>query len=1483
MLIASKGKTNWKKSLKLLLIGALAASSWSAALAPHTAKAAPDPVSPGGVTTNPHLWLRADNGITAADGKVVEWKDLSGNNLDFSQTDVTKQPAYNDESNRLNFNKGVTFDGVDDFLLNANGVLGNGTYNNFNAFVVSGIGNTTNSLFWEVTSGGGRLNVHLPWGGSVYWDAGLQGTERVNTPEPVASGKYYVWNFNYGINGSGDEGQSIYRDGKLSVSQPSRTNPVKGANSQMTLGSQTQTNSFYQGQVGEVIFYSAPLTAIDRQKINSYLAVKYGISLNNVNYLDSKANVIWQADAKYNGNIAGIARDDAQALYQKQSRSTNDDSKLTIGLGSFAEKNEEVVGTLNDKQSLIWGDNGQSLAFKTPIGTTKKNYTDRIWKVQNTNNVDAVQLTIAKSALISSDATLLVSNSETDFTGAAEYALTEISSNGVSYYTTATKVPLADGQYFTFAAPAPVLESAALEQMVANRNQIILKFDQDLDSLTNLNGFEIKVGSDKVTIGAGDYKVDPADPKKLILTLPNGTDVTGKTVSVSYDGSGTLKGKNSVPARNFTENAKDAFAASLTITAPNGDPAQVTEDKPTIEGKVEVGSTVKVEIKDKNGNPVTGAGGTATVDGNGNWTFTPGVNLTDGSYTIEVTATKEGKAAAKTKELNVATPAPTLKITEPSSGTVTVSKPVFKGTATPGSQVTVNIADGITGTVTADTYGNWSYTPQVNMPDGNYTVKVTAEKDGKSSSPETISLKVDTAVAPVLEITEPTNGTVTVSKPAFKGTATPGSKVIVNIADGITGTVTADTYGNWSYTPEVSLADGNYTVKVTAEKGGKLSSPKTISLKVDTAVAPTLEITEPASGAVTVSKPVFKGTAAPGSKITVNIADGITGTVTADTYGNWSYIPEVNLADGNYTVKVTATKDGKSSTVSKELTVTTADRSTLAGLQLNSWNGTPIGLSPAFNGSTTKYTASVTNSVYSVTVSSLPLDPNAKIEVSVNNGPWQEAANGAASGNLPLNVGTNTIVVKVTDAKGKVTEYTLTITRESSDSGDSDSSSGGSTTTPSTSTGSSSSGGSTTPNGSGIETSVNGKDDAFATGKESTSGDRKVTSVQVDLDKLNKALSQGNGQKLAIHSSKDGDMKVDGLTAGAVKQLADKGAGLEISNPLAIYPVPGGKMDLSAVSKQLGNAALGDIAVHIDIARSSDTLITNAKNKAAAEGYELLVTPVDLDMTFSHDGKMVRAGQLNGYAAKYIALPEGIDPNRITTGVIVNPDGSVFHVPTVVTKINSRYYALIKDLRSNGSYSVIWNPQDFDDVKNHWGKADVNNIAARLDLAGTGNNTFSPDRNVTRSEFSEIVVAGLGLKRQNAPQNKFPDVSDSAWYRSSVAIANEFDIVRGYEDGNFYGDRQITREQGMAMIARAYKLIETKAALSQEQTDALLAKYEDAKKVSAWAREDIALMIEAGIAQGNGPQLLSPQSNMTRAEVTALIARLLKTTNLIDK
>ncbi|MDT9722157.1 S-layer homology domain-containing protein [Paenibacillus sp. ClWae2A] len=540
-------------------------------------------------------------------------------------------------------------------------------------------------------------------------------------------------------------------------------------------------------------------------------------------------------------------------------------------------------------------------------------------------------------------------------------------------------------------------------------------------------------------------------------------------------------------------------------------------------------------------------------------------------------------------------------------------------------------------------------------------------------------------------------------------------------------------------------------------------------------------------------------------------------------------------------------------------------------------------LSPAFDPAKDTYTISVPNSVYQFQLTPTALDPLAKIEIAVGDGEWNEVTSGSASENLPLLVGGNTIVVKVTDSLGHVSEYKINVNRASSDNGNN----GGGNNGGGGNTGGN--GGSTpapvptptpAPVKDNLETTRDGSHQPFATSKPS---DNKETLVQVDPAKLNVAMSQGTGQQFAIHSPNDGDMKVDGLTLETLKQLVDQGSKLNISNPLAIYPVPGGKMDVNGVSRQLGNAALNDIDVHVDIARSSDALIDSAETRAASQGYELLVTPVDLDLTFTKDGQTVRSGQLNGYAPKYIALPEGIDPNRITTGVIINPDGSIFHVPTVVTKISSRYYALINDLRSSGSYSVIWNPQDFEDARSHWGKTDVNNIAARLDLKGNGDNTFSPNRQVTRSEFAEIVVLGLGLMRQDAPQNLFPDVNDSAWFRSAVALANEFGIVRGYDNGNFYGNQEITREQGFAMVARAYRLIEPEAAISPDQMNSELERYSDAADVSNWAKEDVAQLIAAGIIQGNGPEVLSPKTTMTRAEVTALIARMLKVTNLIDQ
>ncbi|MBE1443806.1 cadherin-like beta sandwich domain-containing protein [Paenibacillus sp. OAS669] len=591
----------------------------------------------------------------------------------------------------------------------------------------------------------------------------------------------------------------------------------------------------------------------------------------------------------------------------------------------------------------------------------------------------------------------------------------------------------------------------------------------------------------------------------------------------------------------------------------------------------------------------------------------------------------------------------------------------------------------------------------------------------------------------------------------------------------------------------------------------------------------------------------------PGSKVAVTLNGN---PVSAS---DWNNLP---LKEGLNTIQVQVTgPDGKQTTYTLEITRTTN--------KLVSLTPSTGSLNPAFESDKEAYTMTVSGGVYQLQWTPVALDPGAKIEIAVNGGTFSEVASGAISAALPLNVGMNTVTVKVTDRDGRIKEYTVTVLRATS-SGSNRPSGGG--------------GGGGASNSGDIVTTVNDNQTSFAAQTTEKVGDRNVTTVKIDGDKLNGILSQGGAQHLAIRVPGDGDVQVQGLTAAMVKQLKDSGSSLEIGNLLAIYPVPSSQLDLSAIAKQFGDAALNDIAVNVTIRLSEQAFIDNARSRAANGGYELLVNPVSLDLAFSRAGQTVRSEQLDGYAPRYIALPEGIDPNRITTGVIVNSDGTVNHVPTVVTKISDRYFAKIQDLRSHGNYSIIWNPQDFTDVKSHWAHKTVNNVAARLILAGTGNNDFSPDRNINRSEFAVMAATGMGLMGQKAAQNTFHDVASTDWYHNGVSVASEFGIVEGYEDGTFRGDRQITREQGIAMIARAYSLVRPQdAALSQAEIAAALSVYGDAANLSDWARETVARMIRAGVVEGSAGQLLKPQESMTRAEAAALIERMLKTTDLIDK
>lgn len=140
--------------------------------------------------------------------------------------------------------------------------------------------------------------------------------------------------------------------------------------------------------IPEILVFNNNLSTIDKQKIETYLSVKYGITINDIsekNYVSSSGDILWDSkkNKNYNFRITGIGRDDAFGLYQKQSNNSEDDH-IIMSLGALKATNYQNLQTLSQGTFLLWGDNNQSFSFKEAdlLSSHPKRDMFRMWKAQ---------------------------------------------------------------------------------------------------------------------------------------------------------------------------------------------------------------------------------------------------------------------------------------------------------------------------------------------------------------------------------------------------------------------------------------------------------------------------------------------------------------------------------------------------------------------------------------------------------------------------------------------------------------------------------------------------------------------------------------------------------------------------------------------------------------------------------------------------------------------------------------------------------------------------------------------------------------------------------------------------------------------------------------------------------------------------------------------------------------------------------------------
>ncbi|WP_116343803.1 BapA/Bap/LapF family large adhesin [Enterobacter cloacae] len=372
---------------------------------------------------------------------------------------------------------------------------------------------------------------------------------------------------------------------------------------------------------------------------------------------------------------------------------------------------------------------------------------------------------------------------------------------------------------------------------------------------------------------------------------------------------------------------------------------QATNDNtPTISGTGQAGSTIHIL---NNGTQI----GTATVDGTGNWSFTPTTPLDDGSYSLRAYATDAaGNASANSSvfAFTVDTAGPGVPLVTsviddvaPTTGTLTSgnstndARPTFNGTADVGSTVHVIVDGNEIGTAVVNAQGNWTFTPGTDLSDGPHAITFNATDAAGNAGTATapFNLTVDTGVpaAPVISAAADNVGSIQTpltsgqstddTTPTLSGTATANATVTVYENGQPVGTALADGTGAWSFTPSAPLAAGSHTWTATVTDAAGNVSPASpgFTLVVDTTVptAPVIgqaiddvgTITGPITSGQTTDDtvPRLVGTSEPFA--TVNIYEGTTlvGTGTADGSGSWSILLNTTLTEGAHSFTAQAT------------------------------------------------------------------------------------------------------------------------------------------------------------------------------------------------------------------------------------------------------------------------------------------------------------------------------------------------------------------------------------------------------------------------------------------------------------------------------------------------------------------------------------------------------------------------------------------------
>ena len=208
--------------------------------------------------------------------------------------------------------------------------------------------------------------------------------------------------------------------------------------------------------------------------------------------------------------------------------------------------------------------------------------------------------------------------------------------------------------------------------------------------------------------------------------------------------------------------------------------------------------------------------------------------------------------------------------------------------------------------------------------------------------------------------------------------------------------------------------------------------------------------------------------------------------------------------------------------------------------------------------------------------------------------------------------------------------------------------------------------------------------------------------------------------------------------------------------------------------------------------------------------------------------------------------------------------------PTLLAKSSYDNGRLMFGRSSLSIYGVGYQPPvpTFTDTAKHWAEDAIDFIVSRGMIDGMTATTFAPDQAITRADFLMALGKLSGADVSGYTASSFTDVKDADLSMPYIEWAVNKGIVKGIGDNKFGPEQSITR-QDMAVMMQNYAKA-TGYTLPASRTAVTFA---DAGNISAYAKDAVTAIQQAGIIVGKGNNQFDPQGKATRAEASAILRR----------